>query len=244
MFGPSQPLVGKPSRARAHAAATSFLYVHEPTAHQAVSSSHHLVPARMKTSFTDKDSDDAVPDTCYNKQGQVCNRSTLPVDNHAKELQESRFNALRIAESHGFCSDPLYSSQQACEDAGGEWRAEEGLDLFGRLQQANWLAATNRKRVEAAAAEYQKSFQAFDAAYKDYEKELRVWQQAVTGLEDDYSLYCRPFHDVTMECEGRFRRAMQWWLAREPLPACEIGVVTPYLRNASPKSVSSMYALM
>merc|ERR1711971_162264 len=125
----------------------------------------------------------------------------------------------------------------------GEWHAEEGLDLVGRIKTANALSAQNRANVAAAASGYKKSFEAFDAAYKNYEQELKVWQQSISGLEDDYALFCRPYHDVTMPCESRYRRAMQWWLAREPLPSCEVGVVTPYLRNASPKGLFSALAL-
>ncbi|CAE7232312.1 unnamed protein product [Symbiodinium sp. CCMP2592] len=76
--------------------------------------------------------------------------------------------------------------------------------------------------------------QEFVKAYLGYRKELLNWKSATRGLEDDYALHCRPFHDVTMECERKWRSAMRMWAAREPLPACMVGVVTPYVRHPRP----------
>eukprot|EP00927_Polykrikos_kofoidii_P073614 TRINITY_DN69631_c0_g1_i1.p1 TRINITY_DN69631_c0_g1~~TRINITY_DN69631_c0_g1_i1.p1 ORF type:complete len:260 (-),score=45.01 TRINITY_DN69631_c0_g1_i1:40-780(-) len=178
---------------------------------------------------------DEKPPTCYNRKGKVCNRSKIGVDPLLKFKLERQQRNLIMAQNGGFCSDPAILTQEECDGAGGEWTFMDGPSLDERIATANALAAENRAHIERAARHYQRAFERFDQAYKAYRKELVVWQQAISGVEDDYNLFCRPFHDTSMSCELKFRRAMHGWFAREPLPSCEVGAVTPYMRKAMPK---------
>lgn len=201
-----------------------------------------LAPAVASSFIEDdddgKEGDDEHPPTCFNKKGSVCNSAELGIPPHLQEKLDARKNALVVAINDGFCSDPTLTKVEDCEAAGGEWRDVEGDDLKTQLARSTAQSRVQRATLEKMADAYQASFEKLQSSFKSYKRELTVWQQALSGLEDDYTLHCRPFRDVSMECETQFRQAMHWWFAREPLPECEIGVVTPFLRNKTVSATS------
>lgn len=155
------------------------------------------------------------PPMCYDRKGQVCNKNQMSEeDDEAKEL-DARMHRLKAA---------------AAED--GFWPS---------IHDANASARVENAEVISRARTYEKAQRAFERAFESYQAEAVRWASAVRGLEDDYSLYCRPFHDVTMECEKNWRTALKMWFAREPLPECAVGVVTPYTKNASGGFLSSIF---
>jgi len=239
---------------RRFAVASSFLDIDDFSAHASsdptgigTSASPELLRRRGRqianTSFEEEEA--AEPegkkedvDTCFNKKGQVCNADEVGVDPHLQMKLDAQNDQLRMMMHHGFCSDPQIEVQEECEKEGGDWHEMEGPTLDQEIHIADMLAYRTRKTVEREAADYGHAYEELESAYKDFKKEVTVWQQSISGLEDDYALFCRPFHDVTMQCEGKFRQSLRWWFAREPLPNCEVGVVTPYLRNKTRGAIS------
>ncbi|CAE7832214.1 unnamed protein product [Symbiodinium sp. CCMP2592] len=156
------------------------------------------------------------PPRCYNRQGQVCNMSALPEDEDKQAALDKRMERLQADMQ---LRPQLYLGSQ---------------DVMSQVDKANVLSAEELKNMEANAEAYEIAHMEFVKAYMGYRKELLNWKSATRGLEDDYALHCRPFHDVTMDCERKWRSAMRMWAAREPLPACMVGVVTPYVRHPRP----------
>mmetsp|Transcript_29798 Transcript_29798/g.67510 ORF Transcript_29798/g.67510 Transcript_29798/m.67510 type:complete len:188 (+) Transcript_29798:275-838(+) len=159
---------------------------------------------------------EAEPAACYNAIGQVCNKSELTYSGNDDEEQKLDERSRHLQR---------------------DW-ANSGLLRHGglrdRVKAANAAAAAERMRLEARAEDYVKAKHSFEQTFAAFQKDAKVWRGAMSGLEDDYALYCRPFRDVTMPCEGKWRSAIRWWYAREPLPTCVVGVVTPYSRTPKP----------
>ncbi|CAE7942255.1 unnamed protein product [Symbiodinium necroappetens] len=157
------------------------------------------------------------PPRCYNRQGQVCNMSSLPEDEDKQAALDKRMQRLQADTQ---LRPQLYLGSQ---------------DVMSQVDKANVLSAEELKNMAANAEAYEMAHMEFVKAYMGYRKELLNWKSATRGLEDDYALHCRPFHDVTMDCERKWRSAMRMSAAREPLPACMVGVVTPYVRHPRPR---------
>jgi len=162
--------------------------------------------------------------------GQLCNQSTLPA-RAAEEALNAHNDRLTFEVQHGFCTDPAIRTMEACEALGATWREHEGPTLVEKIKKANETMHRWAPRVHEAAAGYDESYSVFHKAYEAYAKEVQTWKSVLADFGDDYALNCRPYHDVTMQCEAKYRQAMRWWQAREPLPECEIGVTVPYTRN-------------
>jgi len=144
------------------------------------------------------------PPVCFNRKGRICNQNELKEPPHEEKALDERM--LRL--------------QAASQEPG----------FFEAMSAANSAAAAERASLKARAAEYVLAREAFEKAYAAYQAEAGHFASAVRGIEDDYFLYCRPYHDVTMPCESQWRYAIRAWFAREPLPECEVGVVTPYAK--------------
>jgi len=143
------------------------------------------------------------PPVCYDREGQVCNRNQLAISGPGEQELDKRMRRLKAA-------------------------SKDGGDLENRIRSANANAETEMGHVKKKAAELRTATEAFNKAWEAYEVEAKAWKAAVKEIEDGYVSHCRPFHDVTMQCEKRFREAMRWWFAREPMPQCPVGVVTPF----------------
>eukprot|EP00928_Gymnodinium_smaydae_P041759 TRINITY_DN28216_c0_g1_i1.p1 TRINITY_DN28216_c0_g1~~TRINITY_DN28216_c0_g1_i1.p1 ORF type:complete len:321 (-),score=49.05 TRINITY_DN28216_c0_g1_i1:86-934(-) len=172
-------------------------------------------------------------ESCYSRAGQLCNADALKVEPAVQKKMDRQSAALEYYYNHGACSDSDQLTAEDCRENGGIWHEMPGPTLTQRLSSASALASTSLARVQSAAASYQKAHEALDNVFPGLEHERTVWQKVMNELQDAYSLWCRPFHDVSMECESKFRQAVRWWSGREPLPACEVGVVTPYAGKPS-----------
>jgi len=165
---------------------------------------------------------EAKPPVCYDVNRQICNRHELRAQSEDSAVQDQRMRRLKH-----------------------DWAASASLfggrGLQAEVHAANAEAAAEETRVEARAKDFKKAWDAFEKTFAAYQKEEQSWREALRGLEDDYSLHCRPFHDVTMQCEKSWRQAMRWWFAREPLPGCLVGVVTPYARTAGTGSAHHFF---
>merc|ERR1712179_598560 len=76
--------------------------------------------------------------------------------------------------------------------------------------------------------EYVAAREQLEHFFKVHQEKALHWIDAIRDLEKNYNTNCRPFHDTTMQCEKKWQDAMHAWVAREPLPQCLVGVVTPY----------------
>lgn len=214
---------------RRRAEASAFFWASEP--HPAVPSSPFAAEAVAQGSVPeDRPKSDEPASACFHR-GKVCNKEELPEDPLKTALRGRQSRLLKAAMQHGFCSDPSFSSREACDAASGRWQEQDGPFLKERVANAAARARDRADVVVREAANYDTAYEDFHRAYEAYAKEARVWQDSIKQVEDDYLMWCRPFHDVSMKCESNFRTAMRWWFGREPLPSCEVGVVTPYLRN-------------
>lgn len=154
------------------------------------------------------------PPMCFDKKGQVCNKSEMSEEPDEEKQLDFRMHKLQEAQT---------------ED--GFWPS---------IHEANVRSLEENAAVRAQARNYESAQRAFERAFETYQAEAARWAAAIRGLEDDYALYCRPFHDVTMECEKKWRTALKMWFAREPLPQCAVGVVTPFQKNPSGGFLSSI----
>ncbi|CAJ1363154.1 unnamed protein product [Effrenium voratum] len=171
---------------------------------------------RRSTAFDIKE-EEPPPPKCFNRQGEVCNMSVLPGDKEKEAVLDKRMEQLQADMQ---LRPKVYLGSQ---------------DVMSQVDKANKLSEDELNNIETKAEAYERAHLEFVRSYLGYKKELLNWKSAVRGLEDDYALHCRPFHDVTMDCERKWRSAMRMWAAREPLPDCMVGVVTPYVRNPRPK---------
>lgn len=154
------------------------------------------------------------PSTCFNKKGQVCNKRALgDFSNPLEDKMDHRNTFLKKA--------------LAMEDT---WGDIGGGGVLGHIDSANAAAKEELDRVVAAGAAYARKMDQFKKAFADYKVIMHAWEEALYDVQDDYTVHCRQFHDVTMQCERNYRSGLRWWWAREPLPQCLIGVVTPYKR--------------
>jgi len=150
---------------------------------------------------------------CFSKNGALCNRNQMDGVTDEERKLDARMAKLRKAET-----EPWF------------WPAIHDVNRDANAQKAN---------VQAKVDDYLNARKKFDHAFESYQASAVKWQSALRGIEDDYALYCRPFHDVTMPCERRYRQVLRWWFAREPLPECPVGVVTPYSKLPTGKGLLS-----
>lgn len=197
-----------------------------------------LESSRYVSSFEEAgDQDDATPERCYDKKGQVCNKDELGVPPNLLALRDHQSKILVLNMNHGTCSDPELNTKEECDDGGARWLEQPGPELSDRISYANSMAQARLNDVQHEAAQYASAKGYLSDSFHQLQDEATRWQKAYSALTSAYLLWCRPFHDVNMSCEHKFRQAMTWWQAREPLPACEVGVVTPYLRTPRPSGV-------
>lgn len=147
---------------------------------------------------------------CYSRKGQVCNKKELGQASPKDEELDERMRHLQ--------ADLQLKPKMFVR----------GEDVMKNIEKANEKLQVEHGDVEKSARAFEKRRSAFEGAFDNYKKVLATWKKATANLEDDYTLHCRPFHDVTMECEAKWRAAMRSWAAREPLPECLVGVVTPF----------------
>mmetsp|Transcript_111386 Transcript_111386/g.175540 ORF Transcript_111386/g.175540 Transcript_111386/m.175540 type:complete len:206 (-) Transcript_111386:25-642(-) len=154
------------------------------------------------------------PPMCFSREGNVCNKNQMTEEPDEEKAFDFRMNKLKMAEK-----EPWF------------WPA---------FREANRIALAEKATVESKIKSYLSSREAFEKVFESYHEEAHKWASALRGLEDDYALYCRPFHDVTMSCERKYRKALRMWFAREPLPECPVGVVVPYMKNPASHSLFSL----
>lgn len=160
---------------------------------------------------------------CYSRKGQVCNKTELGGTSEKDEELDERMRHLQ--------ADLQLRPKMFVKSDG----------VIKRIQKANEAMRAEHDSLEKSARAFEKSRSDFEAAFGKYKKHLAMWTGAVANLEDDYTLDCRAFHDVTMECEAKWRAAMRAWAAREPLPKCLVGVVTPFSSGTKPPSSWSYF---
>ncbi|CAL1170675.1 unnamed protein product [Cladocopium goreaui] len=160
----------------------------------------HLTPQAGATSF-----EEDIP-KCFNRQGQVCNMSVLPMNKEKEALLDKRMERLQADMQ---LRPKMFLGSQ---------------DVTSQMDQANEMSKQELKNMTEKVEVYERAHLDFVKAYLAYKKELMNWQSGVRGLEDDYAL--------------KWRSAMRMWAAREPLPDCMVGVVTPYVRQPRPQSRS------
>mmetsp|Transcript_16083 Transcript_16083/g.34768 ORF Transcript_16083/g.34768 Transcript_16083/m.34768 type:complete len:249 (-) Transcript_16083:175-921(-) len=155
------------------------------------------------------------PLKCFNKRGKVCNKEALgDFDDPIKDKLDHRNKMLSEALN---MEDPPW---------GGPWDG----GLMGHIRIANAATASEKQNVIHKVDEYVRSMKDFEKAFDAYKKKATIWQDTIMDFEDDYAVHCRSYHDVSMKCESDWRSGLRWWKAREPLPQCIIGAVTPYKR--------------
>jgi len=175
----------------------------------------HLGHAFLNTpqAFIDAGPESADPPLCFNREGSVCNKNQQTEAAATEKELDFRMEKLKGAEK-----EPWF------------WPA---------VKEVNAAAAAEKANVEAKVRDYTQSREAFVKAFQKYQNEAQVWTSTLRGAEDDYALYCRPFHDVTMKCERSWRKILRLWFAREPLPECAVGVTVPYTKNPTGKGILS-----
>merc|ERR1712107_787078 len=109
---------------------------------------------------------------CFDHQGLLCNRKDVgePAD---EEIHRNR-------------------RQRHLE------REVQAGVLWDGIKKANAEAAQERKNLERKAQAFEAARADFEGTFRTYQKQAMAWRDVIQGLEDDYTLHCRPFHDVSM----------------------------------------------
>lgn len=141
---------------------------------------------------------------CFNREGNVCNKNQQSEEDDTAKALDWRMNALKKAEKEPWFWPEVHKSTEK--------------------------ALAEKANVSNKVKDYLRAREAFERTFESYHDEAQQWASSLRGLEDDYALYCRPFHDPTMKCEYGWRKVLRLWFAREPLPECAVGVVTPYTK--------------
>lgn len=188
---------------------TPEAFVEKPAGVENDSEQKPIVPGEGKEETEGGETPKIVVDQplCFNREGSVCNKNQQSEPDDTAKALDFRMNALKKAEK-----EPWF---------------------WPEVHKTTALALKEKVNVQAKVQDYVKARAAFEKTFEAYHDEAQQWQSSLRGLEDDYALYCRSFHDPTMKCEYSWRKALRLWIAREPLPECAVGVVTPYSKLPS-----------